>query len=182
MSEFARYEPDVPRSAAPLDLHVRAGAASDVEQCVALLSAVRGETPEAWLPMFRRTLAAPDKLLVVAEVDGQIVGYARAVLFVRELEAPADAAPDGYYLMGLVVHPRWRRQGIARQLTQARLTWAWPRTDVVWYFASTDNRASIDLHTTFDFREVTRNFSYPGLTFNHGTGVLFCASRPDESG
>jgi GNAT superfamily N-acetyltransferase len=67
--------------------------------------------------------------------------------------------------MGLAVHPRWRRRGIAARLTLARLEWAWSRTDVVWYF-----------------REVTRNFSYPGITFNHSPGVLFCASHPGEGG
>lgn len=178
MTEFAPYEPAVPRSTTPEDLIVRPGTAGDVDQCVALLIAVRGEDPAAWLPMFRRTLASPDKLLVVAEIDGQIVGYARAVLFLRAPDGPADTAPDGYYLMGLVVHPAWRRRGIAERLTLARMAWAWARTDVVWYFAAAGNRPSLTLHSRLGFREVTREFSYPGLTFSGRTGVLCRADRP----
>ncbi len=178
MTAFARYEPAVQRSATPETLVVRPGTAGDVDQCVRLLVAVRGEDPAAWLPMFRRTLAAPDMLLVVAEVDGQIVGYARAVLFVRDHQAPADTAPDGYYLMGLVVHQGWRRRGIAERLTAARMDWVWPRADAIWYFASAENQASLDLHARLGFTEVTREFSYPGLVFAGGTGVLCRAERP----
>ena len=132
--------------------------------------------------MFERTLAADDKILFVAEVAGEIVGYARAVTYASGADAPPDVVPDGIYLMGLVVAEGWRRKGIAEQLTTARLEWGWARGDVVWYFASADNRPSLDLHSQLGFREVTRAFSYPGLTFTGGVGVLSRCDRPAAAG
>ncbi len=35
------------------------------------------------------------------------------------------------------------------------------------------NTASIELHERFGFEEITRRFSFPGLTFKGGEGILF---------
>ncbi|BEP12434.1 hypothetical protein acdb102_07450 [Acidothermaceae bacterium B102] len=182
MPEFAAYAPTTQRGQRPAGLTVRPAVTADVETCVALLLAVRGGEPGEWLPMFERTLAADNKILFVAEVGGEVVGYARAVTFVSGADASADIVPDGIYLMGLVIAEGWRRRGIAAALTQARVQWAWARADVVWYFASADNRASLDLHSRLGFREVTRHFTYPGLTFTGGVGVLSRCDRPIAPG
>jgi hypothetical protein len=42
----------------------------------------------------------------------------------------------------------------------------------VWYFASADNPASLDLHRDLGFREHTREFTFPGVSFAGGGGVL----------
>ena len=48
------------------------------------------------------------------------------------------------------------------------------RADQAYYFANSANRATIDLHARFDFREVARDFTFPRATFNMGgVGVLF---------
>jgi ribosomal protein S18 acetylase RimI-like enzyme len=178
MPEFASYEPRSWRGQLPEGFIVREGTPGDVDACVALLMAVRGGQQSEWLPMFERTLAADDKILFVAEVGDEIVGYARAVTYVSGADAPPDVVPDGIYLMGLVVAEGWRRRGVAEQLTTTRMQWGWARADVVWYFASAENRASLDLHGRLGFREVTRDFSYPGLTFTGGIGVLCRCDRP----
>jgi len=41
--------------------------------------------------------------------------------------------------------------------------------DEIWYFT---NAASLLLHYRLGFREVTRDFTYPGVTFTGGVGVL----------
>ena len=64
----------------------------------------------------------------VALLADRVVGYARIARqgpFVSE--APANAAPEGLYLIGIVVEPRWRRRGLGAALTIARLAWAWDR-------------------------------------------------------
>ena len=180
MPEFASYQPRADRGQLPVGLAVRQAAQADVGACVALLAAVRGGEPSEWLPMFERTMAADDKIVFVAEVGEEIVGYARAVTYVSGPDAPPDVVPDGIYLMGLVVAEGWRRRGIAEQLTTARMQWGWARADVVRYFASAENPASLDLHARLGFRAVTRDFTYPGLTFTGGVGVLCRCDRPAQ--
>jgi ribosomal protein S18 acetylase RimI-like enzyme len=106
--------------------------------------------------------------LVVAEVDEMILGYGRAGVFEPEPDAAADTAPRGYYLTGVFVSHDQRRGGIGAALTQARLDWIGERADEAWFFANARNVASIELHLRFGFEEVTRRFSFPGLTFDGG--------------
>jgi ribosomal protein S18 acetylase RimI-like enzyme len=108
-----------------------------------------------------------------AELDGSIVGYGRARLFEPEPQGPADTAPSGYYLTGLFVISNERRTGIGAALTQARLDWISDCATDAWFFANARNKASIALHERFGFEEITRHFSFPGLTFDGGEGILF---------
>jgi len=43
---------------------------------------------------------------------------------------------------------------------------------MAWYFTNARNEASLRLHRELGFREVTRDFSYPGVTFEGGVGIL----------
>jgi ribosomal protein S18 acetylase RimI-like enzyme len=153
---------------------VRPGAPSDVERCVALARLAAPErNAEDWRGSLSRDLGAPDRLLVVAELEGAIVGYGRARLFEPEPDAPVDVVPAGYYLTGLFVVANHRRGGIGAGLTQGRLAWIAERADEAWYFANARNTASVELHRRFGFEEVTRRFTYPGVTFAGGEGILF---------
>jgi len=87
--------------------------------------------------------------------------------------APANAVPDGWYLTGVIVTPQFRRRRIGHQLTQARLQWLLRRTSNVYYVASAQNRVMIELHRQFGFVEMTRDFSFPDVTFTGGVGILF---------
>ena len=88
--------------------------------------------------------------------------------FVPEPDAPTDIAPPGYYLMGLVVRPDHRRQGVGAALTRARIDWILKRADAAWYFANARNAASIALHEPFGFEEVMRSFFYPQVIGRFG--------------
>ena len=112
-------------------------------------------------------------MLVVAESGGAIVGYGRARAFEPGRDAPADSIPSGYYLTGVFVRPEQRARGIATALTQPRLDWIRERAAEAWYFANARNTASIALHRRFGFEEVSREFSFPRLTFDGGEGILF---------
>ena len=55
-------------------------------------------------------LANPSHLLLIARVDGEVVGQARGIVHLHP-----DAEPE-LYVDNLGVAEAWRRQGIARQL------------------------------------------------------------------
>jgi ribosomal protein S18 acetylase RimI-like enzyme len=154
----------------------RQARSSDLEQCALLALQADAEAPaETWQQALADDLDHPDRLLVVAEMNQELVGYGRARRFVRGLAGPADTAPSGYYLLGLFVRADARRAGIGSALVDARLRWIGQRADEAWYFANAQNAASIELHRPFGFEEVTRAFSFPKVTFDGGEGILFHA-------
>jgi ribosomal protein S18 acetylase RimI-like enzyme len=153
---------------------VRSGGDADIEECVALACLAAPERSAThWRGSLLREVQDPEHQLAVADIGEAIVAYGRAGLFEREPEAPAGTAPRGYYLTGVFVRPDQRRGGIGAALTQARLDWIAERADDAWFFANARNVASIDLHRRFGFEEVTRRFSFPGLMFEGGEGILF---------
>ena len=101
---------------------------------------------------------------------GTIVAYGRTALVDP---VPEGATRRGYYLSGVCVCPASRRTGIGRAVTEARLDWISKRAQDAWFFTSAHNTASIGLHRKFGFEEVSRCFSFPGVTFTGGEGILF---------
>ncbi|MGZ4131792.1 MAG: N-acetyltransferase family protein [Actinomycetota bacterium] len=153
---------------------IREGSVLDIEPCVALALLAAPERGAAdWRESLRRDIEDPEHHLVVAESGSEIVGYGRARLFEPEPDGPADTAPPGHYLTGLFVRPDRRRIGTGGALIQARLDRIVETAAEAWYFANARNVASIELHRRFGFEEVTRRFSFPGLTFHGGEGILF---------
>jgi ribosomal protein S18 acetylase RimI-like enzyme len=171
-----------------VDPAVRPAAAADLPALARLAVAERGGQPADWQARFAAELADPDACLLLAQSGAQsggqsgaqsggqsggpVAGYGRARRFAPPPGAPANVAPAGYYLTGLLVSPAWRRLGIGEQLTRARMAWAATRAPEIWFFANAANIASLRLHQQLGFREVTRDFTYPGVTFTGGAGVL----------
>jgi ribosomal protein S18 acetylase RimI-like enzyme len=151
----------------------------EVEACVALACLAAPEVSRtSWRTALGSDVEAPERQLVVAEAEAGIVGYGRARLFEPGSDAPGDTAPRGYYLMGLFVRPDLRRVGIGAALTDARLRRISERADEAWFFANARNSGSIALHRGFGFEEATRQFSFPGLAFEGGEGILFRLGLP----
>jgi RimJ/RimL family protein N-acetyltransferase len=119
--------------------------------------------------------------LFVATVEGCFVGFGRTTHFIPPAGAPSNVAPEGYYVVGLLVDPGWRRRGVGLALTRARMAWAFQRAAEVWFFANARNLASLDLHARLGFAEVTRDFAFPGVCFDGGVGVLCRAARQEPS-
>jgi ribosomal protein S18 acetylase RimI-like enzyme len=158
---------------------VRDGRADDVDSCVSLaLIAAPDSDVSKWRTSLLEDVEIPDRLLVVAECADGVIGYGRVLRFAPEPDSPTDIAPAGYYLMGPVVHPEHRRVGVGAALTRARIDWIGERADEVWYFANARNVASIALHESFGFEEITRSFSYPRVDFDGGEGILFRLPLP----
>jgi len=153
---------------------IREAAAADVDRCAELgLLAAPERSRKEWSDALRLDVESAEHLLVLAESGGAIAGYGRARLFEPAADAPADTAPGGYYLTGLFVLPDHRGKGIGSALTRARLHWIGERATDAWFFANARNAVSIELHRRFGFEEVSRRFSFPGLTFEGGEGILF---------
>jgi ribosomal protein S18 acetylase RimI-like enzyme len=175
---FAAYEPHA--HGVRTDVQVEPLARHHLDACVTLAVEREGGDPAAWRSVLEGALEAIDGVTLVAMVDGELAGYSRLAWLAPGIGHPTTAAPDGWYLLGLVVDPRFRRKGVGRRLTAERLRWLHGRTDRVWYFASNANQASIDLHTEFGFSQRAENLDFPGVSFT-GTGLLFGADlRSDD--
>ena len=123
----------------------------------------------------------PGRRLFVASVEGCFAGFGRTTHFIPPAGARPNVAPEGYYVVGLLVDPAWRRRGVGLALTRARMGRAFERGEHVWFFANARNRASLDLHARLGFVEVTRDFAFPGVSFDGGVGVLCRAARQQPS-
>jgi GNAT superfamily N-acetyltransferase len=178
---FARYVPSGERRRLPESAVVRLASTDDLEMCARIAAARDGADTSVWISRFAAYLAADREALLVADI-GEVVGYGRVAWIALPPDAPKNAAPTGYYLMGLVIDARWRRSGLGERLTAARLDWVWERAPECWYFASARNRPSLDLHAKRGFTEVTRDFWFPNVTFTGGEGVICRAVRPGDRG
>jgi ribosomal protein S18 acetylase RimI-like enzyme len=171
------YTPDA--HGAPLaDVVVRLATDADLPACAALLTLRDGGTLGDWLDRLRFHLAAGEQLFV-ADLFGVVVGYAR-LSWQSPVTNGGRNLPEGHYLSGMIVDPRYRRRGIGRGLTRARIAWSRARGERAFFVVNATNRASMDLHREVGFRELTRDFDFPGITFTGGDGVLFGADASGE--
>ena len=160
---------------------VREAHDEDVGVCAVLAAAERAEDPDLARARFQADLGMPRRGLFVATVEGCFAGFGRTTHFTAPAGAPSKVAPEGYYVVGLLVDPGWRGRGVGLALTRARMAWAFQRAGEVWFFANARNRASLDLHARVGFVEVTRDFAFPGVSFDGGVGVLCRAARQQPS-
>lgn len=169
MTMFARFDPNA--HGADAEVTVRLAEESDLVQCADLACRYNGGEQDVWHSRLAIDQADPERLLVVAEIDGTVVGHGGAGWqhFDPHL---ARNVKDGWYLTGVIVETDYHRLGVGRHLVQARLDWLSTRADRAWYFTSAQNEASLQLHREFGFSEVTRTFEVPGVTFTGGVGVL----------
>jgi GNAT superfamily N-acetyltransferase len=172
-SMWAEYRPDASRGARPDGLVVREAGSADCDDIARISHERDGVDVSDARERCDRDLVEPKRILLVAAIGNEVIGFARA----GWLEPPAvpsgNPAPAGWYLLGIVVRDQWRRFGIGLELSRLRLAWIRDRADEAYYFANARNRASIDLHAQLGFVELTRDFAVPGASFEGGEGILF---------
>ena len=122
----------------------------------------------------RDAIADPVRLVLVAEVGGAVVGWAKT----HHYDTASGAAPAGHYLGGVNVLPDLQRRGIGSALTDARLDWIWNRAPEAWFVTNARNTASIDPHERLGFTEIARAGKFHDTTFDGGVGILFRAKAP----
>src|SRR3954466_11539862 len=112
---------------------IRLATPADLDACARLAAAHDGRPARTHRERLQRQLADSDRVrFLVAELDGEIVGSARVNRFTPPTDAPANVAPPGRCLIGLVVAAAQRGRGIGRALTQARVDWALERASEVY--------------------------------------------------
>lgn len=175
---FAPYQPDA--HGVPLaGVTIREADADDVAFTGALTASREGGDPAEWAAQHARRLDNDCQALLVAEHEGVIIAYGWLAYLTPGADGGRDA-PDGWYLSGVVVAPPFRRRGVGRRLTRARVEWVLERDSSVFYVVSASNLASRTLHAELGFREVTDDFVVPGVVFTKADGIL-CRldARPD---
>jgi GNAT superfamily N-acetyltransferase len=139
---------------------IRDACPADAPGCAALTAshwgdddtvAVGGDAEQRWLNRYTENIRAPDRYVVMAELDGQVIGCGQAVYFTPPPDAHTGTAPAGWYLVGLIVRPDHRSRGVGRMLTAARLDWIRERADEAYYFTNVRNRVSREAHRAAGF-------------------------------
>ena len=154
---------------------IRPLVATDAREAAAIVALCNDGDAAHQLQLIERLLARhkSDDALLVAELDGKIVGVGRVSYFEPPQDAPENAAPGGYYLLGVNVDPKHRRRGIGKALTEARLRFIARHAPVAWFFTDAQNEASIRLHQALGFRRNTSDFWFPTAKFSPSGGLLF---------
>ena len=164
-------------------LKIRPAVIEDISCLASIKHDREGGNYETHVKSFQEDIlkANDKKLLVLAQIDEHIAGFARAGYFSPPVNSPANIAPKGWYLLGIIVSPEFRFCGVATQLTAFRLDFIAKYATKAYYFSNAKNLVSITLHKKFGFVEITRDFTFPGVTFTGGIGILFRASLISEN-
>ena len=113
--------------------------------------------------------------LFVSTLNGKVVGFCR---FFSSNNTPLEKVkfthPDGMFCMGIIVHPDFRRMGIARCLFEKRLAiFKSLELEEIFSIVALDNPTSIKMHESFGFKEVSRGPGFFIVPFACGEGILF---------
>jgi ribosomal protein S18 acetylase RimI-like enzyme len=159
------------------EVAVRPAQIRDVDALGRISADREGGDAEEHTEAFRRALqdgeAGRSLLVLVAEFDGNVIGFGRARYLGEGDAVGAGASPKGWYLTGVVVDPPFRRGGVGSKLTGERLRWIAARSRFAYYFSNARNRVSIALHERFGFTEIARGAEFAGVSFVGGEGILF---------
>ncbi len=166
-SMFEPYNPKRKRQS--LDVGIRDATEADITSVMEISMARDPGDPAVIESSLRSYLAnRQESILLLAIVDGQIVGFGKAKKYRRE-----KTAYPGWYLTGLIVIPGYRNAGIGTQLTIVRLDEISHRAGEAYYFVNAANRVSIELHQKLGFELVQDHFEFPGVTFSNSHGQLY---------
>ena len=177
-AEFSTPDERLPRLA-DAGLVVRSATTADLPAVAELSARREGVDAAPHLETLVRSFGRPETSLMIAALDGRIIGFGKTAYLRPPIDAPAGCIPEGWYLTGLVVHPDARRRGVGHELTLRRLNVVFDRAATARYFATAINTPTNALHERFGFREITREFWAPGASFTGGLGILFGLDRDD---
>ena len=113
--------------------------------------------------------------IYVALLEDKVVGFCR---FFTSKNTPREKIkyphPDGMFCMGTIVHPDYRRKGIARYLSDKRFEVLKSLgCNEVYSLVALDNPTSIKMHNNFNYEEIERGPGFFIVSFDCGEGILF---------
>lgn len=151
---------------------VRKALRKDAREIAQLIAAEYGHTPQSY---YQRTLQDLDdplnKFVCLVEIDNKIVGYGRLKRF--EGTHYPYPGPNGWYLMGLLVHPKFRKKGIAKKIIKFRMDFLEKISTHVYYVTNETNAGSIKAHERYGFKEIERGKGFMSVEFQNEKGILF---------
>ncbi len=169
---FAPWQPEAVGKQDLTGVQLRCGRDSDLDSIVALQAERHQLDPKKLRQQLAGRFVAEE--YTVAAKDDELLAFGRRMLFTPPSHAHDNCVPPGWYLMGLCVAPAHRRQGLGRQITDARLSALQTTTQQVYYFVNSLNQASIALHQKLGFKEIATDIWFPGVSFSAGgQGVLY---------
>ena len=121
-----------------------------------LVSLDREYFPDTAWPaeQFRAEISGLTRNFIIAESEGEIIGYASAFL------PSAGGVAD---LMTIAVHPDFRRQGIAQHLIAELESWAADRgADSMMLEVDINNESAIALYTRLGYEKLNIRKNYYG--------------------
>ena len=140
MSLFAEYDAKGPAPSeldASCGLVIRLAVELDLPAIAAIIAERESDSLERQLrsaeKFLRQSHATDQSSLFVAELQGEVIGFGKCSYFVPPENAPRPVAPEGWYLAGLIVGPKFRRRRVGLQLTRARVQWIAQRADCAYY-------------------------------------------------
>ena len=86
---------------------------------------------------------ATDFNLIVAEYEGDIIGFGRSIYYDLEKIQVPYSAPSGWYLMGVVVRPEFRRYGIGHRIVKERVIHISENFNEIYFIVDVQNKVSI---------------------------------------
>ena len=155
-------------------VRVRDATAGDAAAITAV-AATRGALPQDHRARVGAWVGDRSRHVVVAEVDGDVVGWAMLARWTGH-----DDAPEGWFVSALTVLPERRGCGTGGRLLAdvVRRGAGSPVHSVV----NATNVASLAVHRRRGFTEVGRAARYAGIEFDGGTGVLLRHPGGQEQG
>ena len=121
-----------------------------------LVSLDREYFPDTAWPaeQFRAEISGNTRNFLIAESDGQIMGYASVFL---------PSAGGGADLMTIAIHPDFRRQGIAKHLIEELERWAADRgADSMMLEVDIENQNAIALYAKLGYEKLNIRKNYYG--------------------
>lgn len=180
MKKDTIFNPDVCSSGMPAGLVFRVAEERDLEGVVSLMYE-RNPTQDrtAIVRQTEREIALnvsdPKYWLFVADLDGQVVGFARCY---HSTGLPPGKArfpsPEGWYWMGLMVDSSLRRRSVGRFLYENLTRDLKGRGAYeVYSMVDVENAASVRMHERFGFEEVERGHGFLNIDFAGSSGILY---------
>lgn len=137
-------------------------------------SSIEGYTKAFVEQVDLNNLKSSISFIFVALRDEKVVGHAKLFRYTKDLKVDY-ASPEGWYLNGIIVDPKYRRSGIAKRLLKYREKFILGKLEEanLYSIVSSVNEASIGYHKSLGFKEHLRAPGFLKIKLNCGEGILF---------